>query len=36
MRLHEVHRIGFAESMAGAPHRGELIRDDCCTTCLLD
>jgi len=25
MRLHEVHRIGRAESMAGVLRRGELI-----------
>jgi hypothetical protein len=25
MRLHEVHRIGQAKSMAGASHPGELI-----------
>jgi hypothetical protein len=25
MRLHEVHRIGTAKSMAGASHPGELI-----------
>ena len=31
MRLHEAHRIGFAKSMAGVSHRGELIRDGCCT-----
>jgi hypothetical protein len=31
MRLHEVHRIGCAKSMAGVSHRGELIRDGCRT-----
>jgi hypothetical protein len=25
MRLHEVHRIGGEESMAGVSHRGELM-----------
>jgi hypothetical protein len=27
MRLHEVHRIMLAESMAGVSHPGELIGD---------
>jgi hypothetical protein len=27
MRLHEIHRIEQAKSMAGVSHRGELIRD---------
>jgi hypothetical protein len=31
MRLHEIHRIGCAKSMAGVSHRGELIRDGGCT-----